>query len=165
MELTLRQQTEAFLWSFALGAVIAVIYIIISVIRVISPPSKIQLFVGDVLFMVLSALLNFLFAVAFTEGNVRFYTIFAELLSFFAIYLTLGKVAQKTAYIVFRFLRTIFRKITNPITRLINAISSFLGKKCSFLVKKAKKIKKVRFFLLHCRYKMLYNVNDKSSKR
>ncbi|MDD6488193.1 MAG: spore cortex biosynthesis protein YabQ [Clostridia bacterium] len=165
MELTLRQQTEAFLWSFVLGIIVALIYTVISVIRVISPPSKIQLFVGDVLFMVFSALLNFLFAVAFTEGNLRFYTIFAELISFFAIHLTLGRVAKKTAHIIFRFISAILRKISYPVIKLINAFLSFLREKCSVMLKKAKKIKKVRFFPLHCRYKMLYNVNDKSSER
>lgn len=165
MELTLKQQTEAFLWSFVLGAIVALIYIIIAVIRVISPPSKIQLFVGDMLFMVFSALLNFLFAVAFTEGNVRFYTIFAELISFFAIYLTLGRIAKKTAHIVFRFISAVLRKISYPVIKLITVVSSFLREKCFIMLKKAKKIKKVRFFPLHCRYKMLYNVNDKSSER
>lgn len=165
MELTLKQQSEAFLWSFVLGVAVALIYIIIAVIRVISPPSKVQLFVGDVLFMVFAALLNFLFAVAFTEGNVRFYTIFAELISFFVIYLTLGKAAKKTAHIVFRFISAVLRKISYPLIKLINTISSFLREKCFILLKKAKKIKKVRFFPLHCRYKMLYNVNDKSSRR
>ena len=165
MELTLKQQTEAFLWSFVLGVIVSLIYVIIVVIRVISPPSKIQLFVGDVLFMVFAALLNFLFAVAFTEGNIRFYTIFAELISFFAIHLTVGRLAKKTAYIVFHFISAVFRRITRPLTKKINVILSFLGEKCSILLKKAKKIKKVRFFPLHCRYKMLYNVNDKSSRR
>lgn len=165
MELTLKQQTEAFLWSFVLGAVVALIYIIIAVIRVISPPSKLQLFVGDVLFMVFAALLNFLFAVAFTEGNVRFYTIFSELISFFVIYLTLGKAAKKTAHIIFRFISAVLRKISYPLIKLINTISSFLREKCFIMLKKVKKIKKVRFFPLHCRYKMLYNVNDKSSER
>lgn len=165
MELTLKQQTEAFLWSFVLGAVISVIYTVVAVIRVISPPSKKQLFVSDLLFMVIAALMNFIFAVAFTEGKVRFYTIFAETISFFAIYFTVGKLAGRAAKSIFRFISTVLYKITHPVIFFVGKIILLFKEKCILLLKKVKKIKKVHLFPLHCQHKVLYNNSVKSTKR
>lgn len=165
MELTLEQQTIAFLWSFVLGAALTMVYIIIAVIRLLSPPTKLQLFVGDVLFMVFSALVNFLFATSFTEGNVRFYTIFAEIVSFIVIYLTIGRLIKKTVHTIYKCVSVIFYKITSPIVILIRKFVTIAEKGCTFMLKKVKKLKKVHRFPLHCQRKLLYNTNDKSAKR
>ena len=165
MELTLEQQTIAFLWSFVLGAVLTMVYIVIVVIRLLSPPTNLQLFVSDVLFMVFSALANFLIATAFTEGNVRFYTIFAEIVSFVAIYLTVGRLVKKTVHTIYKFVSVIFYKITSPVVRLFRKFVTVAEKGCTFLLKKVKKLKKVHRFPLHCQRKLLYNTNDKSAKR
>lgn len=165
MELTLEQQTMAFLWSFVLGVVLAVVYITVSVIRVLSPPTRIQLFISDILFMVFSAIMNFLFACAFTEGKVRFYTIFAELVSFIILYLTLGRGIKKIVGIVYKWISSFFRKITKPISNFIGKSVTFAEKKFAFMLKKVKKSKKSRHFPLHCQHRMLYNTNDKSVKR
>lgn len=165
MELTAQQQTMAFLWSFVLGAVLAAVYTVAALIKVLSPPTKIQLFVGDVLFMVFAAILNFLFATALTEGNVRFYTVFAELVSFLAIYLTVGRILKKIINTVYKWISAFFRKITAPLTAFSARLSSSLRKKYSFMLKKVKKSEKVRRFPLHCQHNMLYNTNDKSAKR
>ncbi len=164
MEITLKQQTIAFLWSFVLGIILVLVYIIVAVIRTLSPPNKIQMFIGDVLFMVFAAIINFLFATAFTEGNVRFYTIFAELLAFFTIYLTVGKIIKKVIFVIYVRTEMIIKKIMLPLRAFIGGIFSSIIKKCSFMLKKVKKSKKVRHFPLHCRHKVLYN-NDKSVRR
>lgn len=143
---------------------LSVFYIIIAVIRILSPPSKLQLFVSDVAFMLFAAVLTFLFATAFTEGNVRFYTIFAELTSFLIIYLTIGRFIKKVTKAVYHWLCCFFFKITKPFRTLLKKICSFLIGKIRIMLKKAKKIKKVGRFPLHYQRKVLYN-NDKSVRR
>ena len=69
MELTTQQQTMAFFWAFLLGAALEIVYFAMIILRTASPPGKIAVFVGDTLYMLFVALLNFLFAVSQTEGK------------------------------------------------------------------------------------------------
>ncbi|MBR2176507.1 MAG: spore cortex biosynthesis protein YabQ [Clostridia bacterium] len=91
MELTTQQQTMAFFWAFLLGAALEIVYFAMIILRTASPPGKIAVFVGDTLYMLFVALLNFLFAVSQTEGKIRLYVIFAECLSFGLLYFTVGR--------------------------------------------------------------------------
>ncbi len=87
MELTTQQQTNAFLWAFAAGVVIALIYIAMELVRMIFSASRLHIFIGDMIFAFSAFLINFLYAVAMTEGKVRAYVIAAELISFILIYI------------------------------------------------------------------------------
>lgn len=102
MELTTAQQTEAFLFAFLLGLITGVLYIVFMLLRDFFVRSFAAGFAADVVFMLTASLLNFLFAVGFTLGRIRFYVVFAEAVSFFVVYFTAG-----------RFIRLIFRKISH----------------------------------------------------
>lgn len=123
MEQTLEQQSTAFLWSFVLGAVLAVIYIIIVAVRTISPPGRVHLFISDFLFMTATGLLNFIFAVSQTEGSVRYYTIIAEIISFSLFYFTIGRMIKKlfriAVYYIDYFFKIIFGFAMNLCKKMI----------------------------------------------
>ena len=91
MELTTQQQTIAFLWAFLLGAIIEILYTLICAVRVVSPPTRLQLFIGDVLFMLIAAMLNTLYAISQTEGKVRLYVIAAEIIAYVILYFSIGR--------------------------------------------------------------------------
>ncbi len=139
MELTLYEQVNSFWWSFVLGALLTAVYIVVMVVRELSPPSKSLLVTGDILFMVFAAFVNFLFAAALTNGIVRFYTIFAECISFVLIYFTIGRVLKRSAAVVFGILCRIYHFISDPICNLIRKVTCSLKKKCKIILKKTKK--------------------------
>ncbi len=91
MELTTEQQTTAFLWAFVLGAVIEGAYFLLALYREIVQPGKISIIVTDFLFMFSVFGANYFYAVAMTEGKVRFYVMFAQIVSFAGLYFPLGR--------------------------------------------------------------------------
>ncbi len=139
MELTLDEQFHSFLWSFALGAVISAVYIVIVVVRELVPPKEIRLFVGDVLFMVFAALMNFIFAAALTNGMVRFYTIFAEIICFGLMYMTIGRLLKNSAAFLYQIICRIYHLVGSFISNVIIKKCVFFIKKCKIVLKKAKK--------------------------
>ena len=82
MELTLSQQSNTFLWSLAAGAVIALLYIAMEVLRELSPPSSALLAAEDILFTGIAAGINLLFALSQTQGYFRGYVLLAETAAF-----------------------------------------------------------------------------------
>lgn len=131
MELTTEQQTVAFLWAFLLGAIIEIIYTAICAVRVVSPPTKIQLFVGDVLFMVGVALLNSLYAISQTEGKVRLYVIVAEIAAYALLYFSVSRYIIKGLSFVIGFTAGVLRRFFGCVEGRIVKITGFLVEKCS----------------------------------
>ena len=136
MELTTQQQTTAFLLAFLMGAVICAGYIIVSVLRKLSPPGKTALFISDTIWMLSAAVINFLFAVSQTDGKIRFYVLTAELGSFLVIWFTVGKlllkgtawlqyVCGKTGRCVRTFLEAWCHKVFGKIVRMRERIKYF----------------------------------------
>ena len=139
MELTTQQQTTAFLWAFLLGAVIEVIYLIIASVRAAVPPDKTHIFIVDLLFMLSVSCLNMLYAISQTEGKVRLYVIFAETLSFVALYFTLGRfLKQKFAKLVLGII-TIYNGQTKKAVKKYIQMSSYFKQKYGTLHRKEKK--------------------------
>lgn len=139
MELTLYQQTTVFLWSFLIGAVLAAVYTVFAVIRELSPPGKILLFLSDMLFTFIAAMINFVFAVSMTNGRIRAYSLLAQGAAFFLLYFTAGVFIKRSAKGISGFLRRQFSKITSPITTVSDRALLNVRQKCQILLKKIKK--------------------------
>ncbi len=127
------------MWSFVIGAVLGGIYILLAVMRVLSPPSTKLLVITDLLFTAAAALLNFLFALARTNGRIRGYVLAAELAAFLLLFLTVGKLLQKSAFVI----RSLFCKmigvITSPVRHFLCRLQDRFTKKCRNLLRKSKK--------------------------
>ncbi len=141
MQLTLYEQTVIFLRSFALGAVLAGIYTIIAVLRTLSPPGKWLLFFTDILFMLIAAFLNFMFALSCTNGMIRGYSLAAQLIAFCALYLTVGRLIKKSSFLIRNILQKTWQRITLPVRSVCRRIFSSVLIKCKKVLKKLKKNK------------------------
>lgn len=135
MEITLYSQTITFLWSFAIGAALTIIYIITDTAREISPPDKIMLFAEDMLFTLIVSAVNLFFAIARTQGYIRWYVITAQVISFLAIYFTVGKLLKKILKAVMKWIKFCKRKISG-------ALGDMYGKLSQKMLQTVKKIKK-----------------------
>ncbi len=162
MELTIYQQTIAFLCSFAVGLCIAFLYTAVAMLRVIFKPSKTALFAIDVVFMCLTAVITFLYSIAVTMGVVRWYVVFGEFAACAAFYFTVGQYLKKSTNFIFNALKHFLNFIFHPVFRF----SAFLQKKIRGFWKKIRKnMKKNHIFSkfhLHCHKKVLYNTKEQS---
>ena len=135
MELTLYDQTMTFLWSFMLGAAVTVIYILVEVAREISPPNNILIFAEDLIFSFIVSALNFFFALARTQGYIRWYVIAAQIIVFVLVYFTLGKLLKK----FFGAVLGIWRFINGKVYMFFGKIFMKSSQKMLYAVKKLKK--------------------------
>lgn len=130
MELTTGQQTTAFLWAFLLGGIIEMLYTAICAVRVVSPPTKIQLFIGDVIFMIITAILNTLYAILQTEGKVRLYVIAAEIIAYAILYFSVSRYVIKVLSAAILFVRRIKNHIFDYIKIKVRKITNHFKEKC-----------------------------------
>lgn len=164
MELTIAEQTTAFLWSFVVGVCIAVVYTATAMLRVIFKPSKAVLFAIDLAFMCFAAIVTFLYSVSVTMGVVRWYVVFGEGIACAVFYFTLGQYLKKSTNFVFNALKRFLNFLFHPFLRFF----AFLHKKIlNFWNKRKKKLKKNHIFSkfrLHCHNKVLYNTNEQQAQ-
>lgn len=132
MELTTQQQTTAFLCAFLIGAALSLLYTMISISKELLSFNKIHVFVTDIIFMISVFLINFLYAIAMTEGRLRLYVIIAELSSFILLHFTLSKVIKCTMIIILK-----------KINSIIWQFSSRFGKKISDIIISSSKLFKI----------------------
>lgn len=130
MEITTQQQTYAFLWAFLLGAVIEVLYNVICAVRTVSPPTKLQLFIGDMIFMVTVSLLNTLYAISMTEGKIRLYTAAAEIAAYALLYFSVGRYAIRGLSVVIRFISGISERFVKHLQAAGTKMSGFIRETC-----------------------------------
>jgi len=104
LEVTLYSQTITFLCSLVLGGIVTGIYLLMEVMREISPPNKIILFAEDMLFTLIVCGLNLFFAIACTQGYIRWYVLAAQITVFAVIYFTLGRLLKKIVKSILNFI-------------------------------------------------------------
>lgn len=132
MELTTDQQTIAFLWAFLLGAIIELLYTVLCAVRVVSPPTRLQLFLGDVVFMLIVAILNTLYAISQTEGKVRLYVAAAEIAAYALLYFSVSRYAIRGLSFVIRVTADFFKRLFGIIRRRSMKIIRFINEKSGF---------------------------------
>ena len=67
MEISMFQQTSAFLWAFVLGTVIALSYTVFVSVRDVFSCSNVGVFISDAVFSFFVSVIHFLYAVAMTD--------------------------------------------------------------------------------------------------
>ncbi len=132
LELTTQQQTTAFLLAFILGIALSLMYIVICVVRKLSPPGRKELFFGDIVWMIFVSLVNFLFAVSQTDGRIRFYSAAAEIMAFILLWLTAGRLLLKGTDAVKSFIWKLKTKMRKLISALLGKIVVFRERKKIF---------------------------------
>ena len=80
-----------------LGFLLGAFYDVFRVIRLLMRPSAKVVFFQDLLFFALSSVVTFLFALAVTGGELRFYLFLGLVTGFMAYYFTIGRVVVRSA--------------------------------------------------------------------
>ncbi len=130
MMITTIDPMRAFLWSFVLGLVITAGYFAHALFLSVFRPSRIFVAVSDFLFGNMILLFNFLYASAMTEGKIRAYTVFPELLVFFIGYFLLLRPCKRLIAAVVEELQIRLRKsVQKPAKTVLTIVRTSRTKK------------------------------------
>ncbi len=134
-EIGVGDQLLTFLYSLILGGIFCVFYDAFRAIRKWTLNSYIAVFITDILFWVVLALVTFIFLIARTNGEVRGYVLTAQLLGFIACRFTLSRLSFPLFKIIFGFISGLLKKISVGIAvfcsateRVLNFINEFIQK-------------------------------------
>ena len=136
MELNFYQQSIAFLWSIPLGVAIGILYGAIKFIRTAFDFRRIATIISDIVFMLISTVVIYLFSIAYIQGFVRIYVFIGCIIGFLIYRLSIGRIITK-----------IYSPIISFISKIIDIISS--------------KFKKIAKKLLKNIHSILYNDSNK----
>ena len=138
MQFFLSQQISVFLFSILSGLLIGVINEFFRLLRYFFLKGKYEIFITDIMFMVISAFITFVFALCFNKGYVRWFILLGEILGFLIFRYTIGLVTKKIYIILIR----IINYFIGIIKRLFTAIVTIFGKIISFIMVKIPLINK-----------------------
>ena len=125
-EISSLSQLSAALFAFLLGIGLSVIYDIIKATRKIGFNSYVIVFLGDILFSILSAVITFLFLLVFTNGELRGFILFFEMLGFIFSRLTLSRLFLKFLILIFSFFKRLLSKMSTLLLQFSYKTERFL---------------------------------------
>lgn len=130
-EISVNGQITAVIYSLVLGAVLGIFYDIIRVFRKTGLNSFAAVFICDVFFFAVSAVVTFIFLVGATNGEIRGYVIFSCAVGFIVYRLTLSKVVFYLICKLFGLISFVTRLISLlflDFLRICEIPVSFMGK-------------------------------------
>ena len=133
MEFYIADQTLVFLYACVLGAALSIVYDIFRLIRITAVMGRAVIAVEDIIFFIIVSFSTFVFILSFTEGVIRFYVIFGELLGFILCHVTLGALIVKLLGGFIRLLKRIF-------LRIFKAVGGFFKKRFAFVCRLISKV-------------------------
>ncbi len=148
----------ACLYSIVFGALLCVFYDIIRATRKAGANSFIAVFIGDIIFWLVSAVSVFLFLVAVTNGEIRGYVLFFCLVGFVFYRLSIGRLT----FFVMCWFFSLFVRIWCKLSDSLANFCSFADRKAEILFAKGFKVLCDVKKLLKSIYGMLYTKKDKS---
>ena len=124
MHLTLYEQSEIFRYAFLFGLLLGMLYDVFRLIRAVGFDSQIAVFIQDVAFMILCAVLCFLFAQATVHGHFRLFAVSGHFLGVIAYRITGGII---TGYI-FKHIGAVFKVISRSAEKAVITLSVTIHK-------------------------------------
>ena len=163
-EIHSQDQVITLLWSAVLGALLCMFYDVFRAWRRINKSNAVSVAVQDIFFWLISAIVTFLFMLARTCGEIRFF-VFAGLISGFVLFrLSLSRFWIIPFVLIFRFLRYIKTRVYAFYIVILTRLTAFLGCFFTLCVEKFKNIHKVRKKLLKKGSGVLYTEHINESK-
>lgn len=150
---TIAMQGRIFLYSVGMGFFLGILFNVSEFIGLFLPKKQIFIIPRDIIFMVLSSFLMFLFSLAIHNGSFKFYVYFGSTAGFVICFFSLGKISGRIGESVSLFLKSFFRKCKRRIL-------SFADKRRKKYAEKAKKSEISSNLLLQDDKDMLYNDRD-----
>ena len=151
MGISVNTQLWQFIWSIGLGVCLAVLYDAFRIIRIAFNPGRVAAFLEDLLYMLISALITFVFIFNINSGKLRFFIFFAVVLGFFAYYFTLGKIIYKSAETVIgftkRIARWLLRILSVPLKKIYRVLYPVIIKTARFIKNISQKAKNLFIFI------------------
>lgn len=157
MQFVVYQQIQIFFYSMLCGAIIGIVNEPFRFLRYAGFNSKTEIFIQDILFMLINALITFFFTLCFNKGEVRFFILLGELAGFILFRYSIGML---TGYI-FKFVFSFIRKISTAVKNALNFILSKIYKTIRFILSKLPLFNKVK--KSSCHKGKLYCIILKSS--
>ena len=158
------EQTQLFLYAFGFGFVLGIIYDIFRIVRLIFSGGRGAVFVADILYLAVCAVLTFSFVLTLSSGVLRGYILAGEILGWLVYYFSLGllcvKVSNRVIRLGRRVLRGTFSLLSRPIKFISRKLCILIKKNGRFLAKINRKTGKKLKFYLQKYYCMLYNYNS-----
>ena len=111
--INIAEQTVSFFISLALGGFFCLFYDLFRAARKVHSFKPLLVFVSDILFFTVCAVITFCFLLSLTEGFIRGYFIFGILLGFSAVFFSISRFFLKGVTAVFRAIITLKRRIKN----------------------------------------------------
>lgn len=135
-------QITGSLFAILLGLVLSLVYDVIRALRKVGVKSFFAVFLGDIFFSFLSAVITFLFLLVFTNGAIRLYVIFFEALGFLLCRAVISKIFVKLLTAVFSFFKKIFAFISSLFLTYSEKTHSFIKKTLKKRLKTKKGLEK-----------------------
>lgn len=163
----IQAQSTIFLFSLGFGFFAGTLYDFLRLFRLLFKNTTATFVLFDLIFMILVSIGTFLFLLVETDGHVRFYILFAELLGFLIYFVTLGSVIAAFFDRIVATLKhsfsKIFEKIKQPFLKLFHRFYRNFSKKAKKVEKKAHfSIKKSKIHLKNL-HELLYNQRIRTS--
>ncbi len=154
---TIAEQSRVFFYSLGMGFLLGVIYDIFEFIGFLLPQKRLFIIPRDIIFMVTSAFLMFLFSLSVNNGSFKFHIYAGALAGFFICFFSLGKFLRRAFSSVAILLKGFFRKFRRGILKIII-------KNREKREEKAKKSEISSNLLLQDDETMLYNKKDNETE-
>ena len=136
-EISVNDQVLTFIYSLVLGMMICTFYDILRALRKTGSRSYLSVFIGDLLFWIVSAFVTFIFLLSRTNGEIRGYVLISMLLGFTLWRFTLSRPNFYVFVCVMGFIRRILGKaihfINDCTDKLAVLLSKFTGKMIKIL--------------------------------
>lgn len=133
------QLQELFLFG-GLGFLLGALYDVFRVIRLLMRPSARVIFFQDLLYFTLGSVVTFLFALAVTGGELRFYLFLGLVTGFTAYYFTVGRAVMRCARGVIAAVRWFWRMLWTAILFPFRLLGRLLRRPAAALARLLKKI-------------------------
>lgn len=163
-------QMLMFFQSCLLGIGLGLLYDVFRIIRIAVKTNSIIIFIEDIIYFIIVAVITFIFMIIQTEGQMRVFILFGELIGAILYYFTFGFVIIRVANKIIKFVKMIFSKLFKyfilPILKLIYVLYKSLYNFIFKINLKIKKVKENNKYNLKKKGILLYNLLDtrKSSK-
>lgn len=94
-ETTVTMQMIIFALSCVLGIALGILYDVFRIIRMVINSKNITIFIGDIIYFIISGIITFIFVLKINSGESRFYILAGEGIGWIAYHLTLGNAIYK----------------------------------------------------------------------
>lgn len=155
MYMTVAPQTWVFLFACLLGGLIGVCFDGFRIIRIAFPPSKVIVFIQDLIFCFIILFFTFLFCQITLNGEIRLFVLVGELLGFVLYYFTIGILVYRFSNFIIRYIKKGIALICRPLKKLLSYGCILLRPIHNF----ADILKKIFKKILRNIRKMVYNIN------